>query len=108
VVVGRGGAVRLGTATNPPTAETTQVLTGLLPSTAARRRRVVVGRGRTTIPDGQTHTVVAKLNAQGQRTLRARRTLTVSLQIVARGPGGEIATVTHRMTLRSGVAGRSR
>jgi hypothetical protein len=103
-VVGRSGAVRLATATNPPTASTTQAITGRVRT--ARARRVVLGRGRTAVPDGRAAAVVVRLNARGRRILRSRRTIRVTAEIVARGAGGETAPLKRRLRLWAAGAKR--
>ena len=104
VVVDRSGVVALARAKNPPTAATRQTLVGRV--NAARARRVVLGRGRTTVPEGRRATVVARLDARARHELRARRTLRVTATIVARGADGSTATVTRRLRLWAAGAKR--
>jgi hypothetical protein len=103
-VVGRSGVVHLGRATNPPTAGTTQTLTGAVAT--ARARRIVLGRGRTTVADGRTATVVARLTARARRELRSRRTLRVTAKITARAADGQTETVERRLRLWAAGAKR--
>jgi hypothetical protein len=98
------GAVVLCRATNPPTTSTAQTLVGSLPAAAAhgtKSRRAALGRGRTVIPGGRTRTVVVTLSGRARRALRLRGSLAAVSQIVAVGPGGEIATVKRHVTLRA-------
>ena len=63
IVIDRKGRAVLGTATNPPTAATSQTVVA---------RRTVLARGRTTIRAGATKRLVVKLGAKALRRLQAR------------------------------------
>jgi len=109
VTMAKDGTVKLCDAINPPTASTTQTLTGRLPAklggrVAQRRRRktVVLGRGQTAIPAGQTRPVVAKLGTGAKRALARRGRLAVVAAIDAVGVDGQRATVTKAVSLRVG------
>jgi len=112
----KDGTVKLCDATNPPTASTTQTLTGRLPvarvATAAQRRRAtksaVLGRGQTTISSGQTRAVVVKVGARAKRALGRRGRLTVVSVIEARGADGQTVTVRKTISLRARVVKKRR
>jgi hypothetical protein len=102
-----GRTLGLGTATNPPTAGTTQTLT--IPRPAARAsaakpnrkpKPLVVGGGKTTVPAGKTVPVTAQLNAKGRGLLEARGQLNATLTVVATNSKGEAQTVTRPVTIK--------
>jgi hypothetical protein len=97
LVVGRTGKATLGTATNPPTAATSQTLVA---SGAAAARRTTLARGRTAIPAGTTKRIVVKLSAKALRRLRRARSLRVTLTIQATGPTGSKAALRKSVRLK--------
>lgn len=109
ITLGGNGTVRLCDATNPPTASTSQTLTGTPPprqAAAARRKRrkrttSVMGSGRSTIPAGQTRPVTAKLTAKARRALRRSGALRLRVVIEARGADGQTATVRRKVAITS-------
>jgi hypothetical protein len=97
--VDRRGRVTLGTATNPPTASTTQTLTTSGAKAAATRQ--TLGRDTTRIPAGTTRKIVLKLSAKALKRLKRARTLRVTLSIKATSPSGQTATVTRKLKLKA-------
>ena len=70
-VGGDGRTLALGRAANPPTARTVQTLTAPAAGRAAasankKKRKVVYGRGKTTIAAGKTAKLKLKLNSRGR------------------------------------------
>lgn len=116
VLVGADGTAKLCDAVNPPTAGTTQSLTGTLPvakAQAARkkpgkpRKKLTLGTGQTTIPAGQSRQVTVKLTARARKALRRGGTLKAAVTIDARGENGQTATVKREVKLKN-VKKRSR
>lgn len=101
IVVDRRGRAVLGTATNPPTAATSQTVLATGGPAVATARRTVLARGRTTIRPGATKRLVVKLGAKARQRLERARTLRVTLTIHATGPTGVKATLRRRVKLRS-------
>ena len=110
VTVGKDGTVKLCEATNPPTASTTQTLTGALPSklaAAAKRKKakkpkvLTLGSGQTNVPAGQTVPVTVKLGAKAAKVLARKGSLKVQASIEARGADGQSATVKRSVTLKA-------
>jgi hypothetical protein len=108
-----GRTLGLGTATNPPTATTNQTL--LLPagggaraSAKPKKKPVVIGSGKTTIPAGKTVAVTAKLNAKGRELLQARHKLTATLTVVATNAQGEKQTLTRQLTIKPAAKKKAR
>ena len=108
--MGKDGTVKLCEATNPPTAGTSQTLTGKLPSklaAAAKKKKarkpkvLTLGAGQTTVPAGQTVAVTVKLDARAARALAKRGALKVDATIEARGNDGQTATVKRTVTLKA-------
>lgn len=117
VTVGRDGTVKLCDATNPPTASTTQTLTGTLPASyaeAARKKKRkkpkpgAVATGQTTVPAGQTVPVTVRLTARALKALRKKGTLKVRATIEARGVDGQTATVTPNVNLKAAKKAKRR
>jgi hypothetical protein len=98
ISVDRKGRATLGTATNPPTASTTETLTTTGAKAAAKRQ--TLGRGTTKIPAGSTRKIVVKLSAKALKRLKRARTLRVTLTIKATGPTGTTATVKRSLKLK--------
>jgi hypothetical protein len=104
-------SLTLGTAKDPPTASTTQTLTGVLPSTRARAARartkkakpVTLGTGKTTIKAGRSAKLTVRLTAAARRALARHETLTVTETITAKGPGGTQKSV-RTLKLRQAAA----
>jgi len=110
IKAGKDGTLKLCDATNPPTAATTQTLTGTLPTAkalAAKTRKprkkkpknLTLATGQTTIPAGETRPVTVKLTAQAKKALLKRGRLAVQVTIEAQGPGGQNVTVKRTLTL---------
>jgi hypothetical protein len=97
------GKLVLCNATNPPISQTLQklVTANAVTATRARRRKVNVGGGKTTVASGRTAPVGAKLNSRGKALLRHGRSLRVTATIVATGLDGRKDTVTRTVTLRA-------
>lgn len=100
-----GRTVGLGTATNPPTATTSQTLLmpaggGARTSAKPKKKPVVIGSGKTTIAAGKTVAVTAKLNGKGRELLKARGKLAVTLTVVAANSQGEKQTLTRQLTIK--------
>jgi hypothetical protein len=94
----------VGHAHNPPDVRTQQQL--ILPKGGpaldgwTAKAPVVVGRGSTSIPFGNTANLTVKLTAAGKKLLRKHHHLKVTLKVIATGVGGETETVTKTVTLR--------
>jgi hypothetical protein len=103
---GDGKTLALGKATNPPTAATTQTLT--LPTGAARasaaggkaKKRVVLGKGKTTVPSGKSAPLKLTLNSKARAKLAKGHSLKATLTIVATNAQGESQTVTREVTVK--------
>lgn len=108
VTVATNGTARLCDATNPPTASTSQSLTGTLPrakAVAAKRKKarprtLTLGTGQTTVPAGETRPVEIKLTGATKRALRKRGRLKAAATIEARGNDGQTATVKRTLTFK--------
>jgi hypothetical protein len=99
----RQRALRLAKAVNPSAAATAQKLT----ARGRGNRRIVIGRGMTTVPTGKRRTVVLKLNPRGRRLVRKRRRMSARLVLVARGPTGLRDTIRKPVRLAArGAASR--
>lgn len=111
VTVSKDGTVKLCDATNPPTATTTQLLTGRLPTRlgahmATEKRRIprnprTLGKGRTTIPAAQTRPVVVKLTAKAKKALAKKGSLKVQSVIDAHGTHGQTTTIKRTVALKA-------
>jgi hypothetical protein len=104
-----GKTVGLGTATNPPTANTTQTLT--LPNARAAisakpKKPIVLGRGKTKIAAGKTAALTLKLNGKGKGMLKADGKLTATLTVVAADAKGAKQTVTRQLTVKPALRKR--
>jgi hypothetical protein len=103
-----GGPLTLGQAANPPTVSTIQTLTGLLGGAARAAgkhgkkngRPVVLGRGTTTIPSGQSAPLTVRLTAAARDVLKRRHSLTATETIVGRNGAGQTQTTTRTVTIR--------
>lgn len=103
----KGGALALGTATNPPTASTTQTLTGVL-SSKKHAKAVVLGRGTTKVKSGKRATLTVTLSKAARAALAKHRTLTVKETIVAKGPNGSRGTTTKTLKLSQAKAKKTK
>lgn len=110
-----GRTLNLGTATNPPTAGTTQTLTvppgAARPSAAGKPKQskpLVVGSGKTAIAAGKTAAITAKLNGRGRELLQARGKLNATLTVVAANARGETQPVTRLLTIKPAKKKKSR
>jgi uncharacterized membrane protein YgcG len=107
-----GKVIDLGTASNPPTASTTQTITGVLPvahssavaaskkKTAKEPKAVVLGSGSTTVTAGKTATIAIKLTSAASAALKSGKSLTGTEKITATGPTGLTATTTKTIVLK--------
>jgi hypothetical protein len=101
-----GKTLTLGQATNPPTAGTTQTLT--IPTAArasasakgGKRKAMVVGSGKTTVPSGKTVPVKLKLNGKGKAALKKQGSLHATLTVVATNPQGQKQTTTRAVVVK--------
>jgi VCBS repeat protein len=91
LVVGPKGKLSVGSASNPPTAETAQKLVA---------GGKLLGRGRTTIPAGQTKRLTLKLNRKARRRLERAHRIKAKLTITATGPTGQTAVLRKTVRLR--------
>ena len=89
LVVGPKGTLSLGSASNPPTLKTVQTLTA---------KGKLLGRGKTTIPAGETKRLKLKLNRKALK--RLKRPLRAKLKITATGASGKTAVVRKTVRLR--------
>ena len=101
----------LGQAQDPPTAATTQTLTvpaALAAAAGAKGKHapVVIAKGSTRVPAGQTVSLRLSLTSAGRKLLARRRSLKVTETIVARNSANQTQTTTHTVTLRLQPAGR--
>jgi hypothetical protein len=103
------GPLTLGQAQNPPTAATTQTLTvpGATAAAASRKKKpkakpkpIVVGKGSTTVPAGQTVALKLTLTSAGRKLLAKKHSLKVTETIVAKNSAGETQTTTRTVTIR--------
>ena len=60
----------------------------------------MIGRGKTTVPAGQTVAVTVRLNAKGRELLRLRGKLYVALTVVAANAQGETQTVVRALVIK--------
>ncbi len=106
-----GKTVTVGTATDPPTAETTQTLTApaaarpsiARPSEVDRRKQPgVLGQGATKVPAGKTVGLKLRLSGAARAKLRKKHTLKATLTIVARNAGGQSQTTTETVKIKPG------
>jgi hypothetical protein len=107
-----GKVADLGTASNPPTASTTQTITGVLPvahssavaaskkKAAKKPKAVVLGSGATTVAAGKTAAIAVKLTSAASAALKAGKSLTVTEKITATGTTGLTATTTRTIVLK--------
>jgi hypothetical protein len=98
--VGAKLMVRLGRASNPPTASVSLKLTARRAKTAANAKTVTLGQAIVTIQPGTTRALRVKLNKKGRARLRRSHRLKVSLRIVATAPDGTTAYRTRSLTLK--------
>jgi FG-GAP-like repeat len=91
LVVGPKGKLSVGSASNPPTAKTAQKLVA---------GGKLLGRGRTTIPAGETKRLTLKLNRQGRKRLERAHRIKAKLTITATGPTGKTAVLHKTVRLR--------
>jgi len=102
------GPLTIGQAQNPPTAATTQTLTvpGAAAATASRKKSkskpkpIVVGKGSTTVPAGQTVALKLTLTSAGRKLLGKKHSLKVTETIVAKNSAGQTQTTTRTVTIR--------
>jgi hypothetical protein len=102
------GPLTIGQAQNPPTAATTQTLTvpGAAAATASRKKSkskpkpIVVGKGVTTVPAGQTVALKLTLTSAGRKLLSKKHSLKVTETIVAKNSAGQTQTTTRTVTIR--------
>lgn len=111
-VAGDGRTAVLGRVANPPTARTTQRLTALGGGARAAASRqaskqgrksskpVVLGRGKTKVPDGKCRKLKLKLNGRGRAQLKKQGKLRARLTVVAVNAAGEKQTVTRTVTIK--------
>jgi hypothetical protein len=109
-----GKTVTIGEATNPPTAATTQTLTApgaaraAASGSAARKKAVVLGAGKTTVATGKTVPVKLRLNGKGRARLKKGRGLTATLTVVSANAKGETQTVVRSVTIKPAARKKSR
>lgn len=104
-VGGDGRTLALGRAANPPTARTVQTLTAPAAGRAAasankKKRKVVYGRGKTTIAAGKTAKLKLKLTSRARKQLKKRHRLKLTLTVLAFNAAGEKQKVTRRVTVK--------
>jgi hypothetical protein len=104
------GPLTIGQAQNPPTAATTQTLT--VPGAAAaiashkkskskpKPKPIVIGKGATTVPAGQTVALKLTLTSAGRKLLGKKHSLKVTETIVAKNSAGQTQTTTRTVTIR--------
>jgi hypothetical protein len=92
--------VRLGKASNPPTASVSLTLTARHATAAVNAKAVTLARATVTIPGGSTRALSVKLNTKGRTRLRGSRGLKVSLRIVATALDGTTAHWTRSLTIK--------
>jgi hypothetical protein len=104
---GKGNAVVLGKATDPPTASTTQKLTGVLPGASKKKSKAItVASGKTKIATGKSAGMKVTLTKAALGALAERGVLKVKETIVAESPGGVAQTVSHTLELQMGKVKR--
>ena len=86
--------LRLGKATNPPTASASLTLK------ARHGKAVTLARTTVTIQPGKTRALRVKLNKKGRARLHRSRRIKVSLKIVATAPNGTTARRTRSLTIK--------
>jgi hypothetical protein len=91
LVVGPKGKLSFGSASNPPTAMTAQKLVA---------GGKLLGRGRTTIPVGQTKRLTLKLNRKARKRLERTHKFKAKLTVTATGPTGKTAVLHKTVRLR--------
>ena len=102
------GPLTIGQAQNPPTATTTQTLTvpGAGAAAASRKKSkskpkpIVIGKGSTTVPAGQTVALKLTLTSAGRKLLGKKHSLKVTETIVAKNSAGQTQTTTRTVTIR--------
>ena len=104
------GPLTIGQAQNPPTAATTQTLTvpGAAAAIASRKKSkskpkpkpIVIGKGATTVPAGQTVALKLTLTSAGRKLLGKKHSLKVTETIVAKNSAGQTQTTTRTVTIR--------
>jgi hypothetical protein len=92
--------VRLGKASNPPTASVSLTLTARRAKAAVTAKAVTLARAIVTIQPGKTRALRVKLNKSGRGRLRRSRRIKVSLEIVATAPDGTTAHRTRSLTIK--------
>lgn len=98
--VNAGSIVRLGKASNPPTASVSLTLTARRATAAVNAKAVTLARATVRIQPGKTRALRVKLNKKGRARLHRSRRLKVSLRIVATAPDGTTARRTRSLTLK--------
>jgi VCBS repeat protein len=98
--VGAKSIVRLGGASNPPTASVSLKLTAPRAKTAVKAKTVTLGQAIVTIQPGTTRALRVKLNKKGRARFRRSHRLKVSLRIVATAPDGTTAYRTRSLTIK--------
>jgi hypothetical protein len=113
-----GKTVSLGTATNPPTTQTSQQL--LLPTNPTARaaaagkgakkpgKPTVLGSGKTKIAAGRSAALSVKLNGKGKTLLKKQGRLNATLRVVAVNAQGETQTKTSQVTIKPAPPKRQR
>jgi hypothetical protein len=102
------GPLTIGQAQNPPTAATTQTFTvpGATAAIASHKKPkskpkpIVVGKGSTTVPAGQTVALKLTLTSAGRKLLGKKHSLKVTETIVAKNSAGQTQTTTRTVTIR--------
>jgi hypothetical protein len=98
---GKGKSLVLGKATNPPTASTTQKLTGVLPGGSKKKSKAItLASGKTKIATGKSAGIKVTLTKAALSALAKHGMLKVKETIVAKGPSGVAQTVSHMLKLQ--------
>ena len=92
--------VRLGKASNPPTASVSLTLTARRAKAAVNAKALTLATATVTIQPGKTKALRVRLNKKGRARLHRSRRLKVSLKIVATAPDGTTARRTRSLTLK--------
>lgn len=100
----RGRTLRVGWASDPPAASTTQTLTGVAAAggSTAHASRVLLGSGRTQVPAGKRRQLVVRLTGAALAQLRRGGVGAVTLTVRATGGDGASGVVRRRIAVRAG------